>query len=49
MFGDDWPEDHWAPALKGGQRASLVRLHEPAIADEISGQFGGEATAGVLV
>ena len=44
MFGQDRLQNVSAASLQRGQRAGLVNLHQPAVADHIGGQNGGKAT-----
>src|SRR5262245_39893656 len=38
-----------APGLQGGQRAGFVLLHEPAVADDISGEDGGKPALDAVI
>ena len=43
MLGDQWLQHLLAPGLERGQRAGLIVLHQPAVADHVGGQDGSEA------
>ena len=38
-----------AAGLERGERGGLVDAHEPAVADHVGGQYGGEPSVGVFV
>jgi hypothetical protein len=42
VIGDQWLKDFRPTRLESSQRPSLVRLHQPAVADYISGEDGGK-------
>src|SRR5262249_10226862 len=48
VLGEQRFENCFAPVSQRGQRTSLVLLHEPAVANHIGGQDGGEATLGAF-
>src|SRR5262249_24771430 len=45
VLGNQWLKDFRAARLESSQRPSLVRLHQPAVANHIRGHDGGEATS----
>ena len=44
MFRQQWLDDGLVPERQGSERAGLVDLDQPAVADHIGGQNGGETT-----
>ena len=49
MLGYRRLEDIETAGLDGSQRAGLVALHEPAIADDVGGEDGGQAAVRAFI